>query len=528
MDWIYAHIISITTFTPLIAAILGLASVNITLSRWIFFFGSFISFLLSCFIWLNYSETLPIGQFSEIYPWLEHFGVFYRVEVNGLSLLFMVMCTFICPLLIMCIWDENVARLKTKLALILILETGMLGSLTATDLFLFYFFWEATLLPIYLIMGIFGKQRATHASTKLIIFNLFGSLLLLIGICNLYLAHAREFGFYTSNLQDLLNSNHLDLFTQKCLFLSFTLAFAVRLPFWPLHTWLLDAHSQAPKIGSAILSGILLKTGAYGFLRFSIPLFPDAFNYFSNFIVGLGILGAIWSAVAIYSEEDTGRIFAYASISHLSLASAAFAITDAGRLSVETISGGILRIISNGISMSALTFLLVFIDNKHEAGKQNANTNNAACTPWFTLCLFIAGIDLVGLPGTGGFVSNLILLLGAFNISFTKGGVLSLGALIGALAVLKLCKKILLLSTQSRGNQFDGLEPMEKLTVMPLLIAVIAAGCHPQGLLSKVRPSIDKLARKYQSHFMLKNQESSSHRAPTNLNQVEFIQKGGQ
>jgi NADH-quinone oxidoreductase subunit M len=288
MSFIDQHIASITIFLPLLTCFAILLSPSLAIARFVSMAGAVATFFASAHIWYYFNPTSPGLQFVESFNWIPDFGIKYIVGVDGLSLLLIVLSTFLTPLILLSVWHHDEAKQKPFLALMMALECGMLGALMAFDMVFFYVFWEVMLIPMYFIIGIWGGKERIYATTKFVIYTVFGSLLMLVAAIALYLLHFQKTGFYSTALLDLYQVRPGET-AQMWLFSAFALAFAIKVPLWPFHTWLPDAHTQAPTAGSVILAGVLLKMGTYGLLRFGLPLFPLAAVSFGPLLMGLGI-----------------------------------------------------------------------------------------------------------------------------------------------------------------------------------------------------------------------------------------------
>ncbi len=502
MDLINQHILSITTFLPLLTALAVLLSPTLLLGRWVAMGGAVATFLATLHIWYYFDGTTAGMQFVENYPWISQFGVNYSLGVDGLSLLLGVLPGFLTPLIPLSIWHIDDKNQKAFLALFMSLECGMIGSLLAFDLVLFYIFWEAMLIPMYFIIGLWGGANRIYATTKFILYTFAGSVLMLAAMISLYALHHSHTGQWTTNLLQLYGSP-ISHTAQMWLFAAFALAFAIKVPVFPFHTWLPDAHTEAPTPGSVILAGVLLKLGTYGLIRFAIPLFPDASAAFAPLIVGLGVIGIIYGALNAWMQKDAKKMVAYSSVSHLGfVVIGSLAIVSGGHaLSGEALTGAVYQQINHGISTGAL-FLLVGIIYERRHTRMLADFGGLAkVMPWFSIFLIIATLSSVGLPGTGGFVGEFLILLGTFKSSPVAGITASLGVLLGAVYMLTLCRKILFGPLDNDENkELEDISTREFAYLLPLAILAIVMGVFPNLFLDKIRPSIDHLANTYRTY----------------------------
>ena len=502
MDFLNSHILSITTFLPLLTALAVILSPSLGTARWVSIGGALLTFLASLHIWFYFDAQTPGLQFTEIHDWIPTFGIRYIMGVDGLNLLLIVLTTFLTPLILLSVWHIDEKKQKAFLALFMTLECGMLGSLVAFDLVFFYVFWEAMLIPMYFIIGIWGGKNRVYATTKFIIYTFFGSLLMLAAMIVLYVLHFQQSGVYTTNLLDLYGTT-APYNTQLWLFAAFALAFAIKVPMFPFHTWLPDAHTEAPTSGSVILAGVLLKLGTYGLLRFAIPLFPQATATFAPLIVALGVIGIIYGALNAWMQKDAKKMVAYSSVSHLGfVVIGSIAVVSGGAaLSAEALTGAVYQQINHGISTGSLFFLVgVIYDRRHTRLLADFG-GLAKVMPWFAIMLIVATLSSVGLPGTGGFVGEFLILLGTFMSNPLAGTTAALGVLLGAVYMLTLCRKILFGPLDNEENKkLKDLTPREFAYLTPLAILAIVMGVFPNLFLDKVKPSIENLANNFRNY----------------------------
>jgi len=504
MTWLNEHILTLLTFSPIVLAGLVMACPLAT-SKWISMMGSIVIFVLSLYLWDQFDSQTPGLQFTERYEWLPDFGITYFLGVDGLSLMLLVLTTFLTPLILLSIWHHDDSKQKSFLALMLTLETGMLGALVAFDMVLFYVFWELMLIPMYFIIGVWGGKERVYATTKFVIYTVVGSLLMLAAAIVLYIIQFQDTGVWSTNLLDLYQVNPGGTM-QYWLFAAFAVAFAIKVPIFPFHTWLPDAHTQAPTAGSVILAGVLLKMGTYGLLRFAIPLFPVAVTAFAPFILALGIIGIIYGALTAWMQKDAKKMVAYSSVSHLGfvvIGCVAVSVSGTG-LSVEALTGAVYQMINHGISTGALFFLVGIIYERRHTRMIADFGGLAKSMPWFAFMFIIATMSSVGLPGTGGFVGEFLILLGTFKVSPFAGICAVSGVLLGAIYMLTLCKEILFGPLDKAENEtLKDLSPRELGYIAPLAILAILMGIYPNLFLDKVRPSVEHLSNNYQSYRLI-------------------------
>lgn len=495
MNFILSHILTLIIFVPLVFAVpmffLSCSRTNKLLSL----VSSSLVFILSIFVWCKFDASSVDLQFAESYDWVPQFGIRYLVGVDGISLLLLMLTTFLTPLVLLSLptnkGDDHSPSNKKMFPLLLILESGMLGSILALDFVFFYVFWEAMLIPMYFMIGIWGGSRRLYATTKFVIYTVFGSLLMLVAAIVLYFLHFEAFGTYSTSIMDLYRVD-IPAATQMWLFGAFALAFAIKIPIWPFHTWLPDAHVEAPTAGSVILAGVLLKLGTYGFLRFAIPLFPEATFAFAPYLLSLGIIGILYGAFTAWVQEDAKKLVAYSSVSHLGFVVIGMLAFVDNELSVTALTGSVYQMINHGISTGALFFLVGIIYAQRHTRLLKDYGGLAKVVPWFSVFFIVATLGSVGLPGTGGFVGEFYILLGVFQSSPFAAICAATGVLFGAMYMLKLCKELLFGPVTSDENlKLKDCTVTEFIYMTPLAILIILMGVAPNLFLDKVRSSIE-------------------------------------
>jgi NADH-quinone oxidoreductase subunit M len=503
MQLINSYILSFLVFMPLVGAGAVLLSPSDAVARWVAMGSAILVFFGGLHVWYWFDGTSPALQFVESYEWIPTFGVKYILGVDGLSLLLVVLTTFLLPLVLLSQWHIENPRQKIFLALLLALESGMIGALAAMDMVFFYVFWEAMLIPMYFIIGVWGGKRRIYAATKFILYTVLGSLLMLAAAVLLYFAHFRQTGVYSTSILDLY-AVRLPASGQMWMFAAFAVAFAIKVPMWPFHTWLPDAHVEAPTVGSVLLAGVLLKMGTYGLLRFAVPMFPDAMVVAAPLLIFCGVVGIIYGALTAWVQKDAKKMVAYSSVSHLGfVVIGTFAVMAGGELNVEALTGATYQMINHGISTGALFFLVGVIYERRHTRMLADFGGLAENMPWFATLLIVATLSSIGLPGTGGFVGEFLILIGVFQAMPIAGIFASLGVLLGAVYMLTLCRKILFGPLDNPENkELKDLNGRELGYLVPLAILAIAMGIFPNAFMGKTKPSIEHLAKHYKNYSL--------------------------
>ena len=494
--WTNDHLLSLIVFAPLIwgLALLPLSERQAPLAKLLGLLGSF-GILVVAATRLLHLPADALGQIcAEGFPWFTVVGVpvDYHLAVDGLNLWLVLLTTFLVPLTLLGTWNSIHKRAGTAVALFLMLETGMLGALVAQDLLLFYLFWEAMLLPMYFLIGVWGGDERKYAATKFVLFTLSGSLLWLVAL--LYLAgHAGSFapGIMAQTVASLPFS------TQSTLFLAFALAFAIKVPLFPLHTWLPDAHTQAPTGGSVILAGVLLKLGSYGFLRFALPMFPGAAVHFAQLLAVLSVAAIIYGALVAMVQTDIKKLVAYSSVSHMG-----FIMLGIASMTVLGTQGAMLQMLNHGISTGAL-FLLVGMLYDRAHTRRIADFGGVALKmPVFTAFFLIVTLSSIGLPLTNGFAGEFLILNGTYTSSFAWGRALAcvatLGVLLSAVYMLWMVKRVFwgpanAAEDSGTAHLHDDLNVREILVLLPIVGLIFWMGIHPQTFLAQSESQVGQM-----------------------------------
>ena len=447
--------------------------------------SSIAAFVLSLRLFQAFDPGAGEMQFVERIPWMPSFGIGYIVGIDGISLFLVLLTTFLMPLAIVASWSVQ-ERIKEYLFFMLVLETGMLGAFVALDLFLFYVFWEVMLVPMYFLIGVWGGTRRIYAALKFVVYTMAGSLPMLVAIIYLASRYAHVNQVMTFDLLQLYNLR-LPANEQIWLFLAFGLSFAIKVPLFPFHTWLPDAHVEAPTAGSVILAGVLLKMGTYGFLRFAMPLFPDAALVLTPMIIALAVIGIIYGAGVAMMQPDLKKLVAYSSVSHLG-----FVMLGLFALNIQGIQGGIYQMVSHGLSTGAL-FLLVgmLYDRRHT--RMIADFGGLwQQLPVFSVLFLIVTFASIGLPGLNGFIGEFLILLGAFSVKPGWTAAAATGVILGAIYMLWMFRRVFFgPMTHPENQKLSDLNRRELLILAPVIALILIMGIYPQPFLSRMKPSVD-------------------------------------
>ncbi|HTI03732.1 MAG TPA: NADH-quinone oxidoreductase subunit M [Gemmatimonadales bacterium] len=474
---------------PLVAGLIVLL-VPARLAKYVALAASLVEFAISVPLWWTFVPANGM-QFTVDAPWIAAWGVHYTVGVDGISLFLVLLTTFLMPLSILGSWTYITKREGGFYALLLVLTTGMIGVFVALDLFLFYVMWEVMLIPMYFIIGVWGGENRLYAAIKFFIYTMFGSLLMLVAILVLYLHAGRVTGVYSFGYTHLLQQVALLGPIAWWLFAAFFLAFAIKVPLFPLHTWLPDAHVEAPTAGSVILAGILLKMGTYGFLRFALPFFPGvALNQTVQLIiVALALIGIIYGGLVAMVQPDFKKLIAYSSVAHLG-----FVMLGIWALTLQSVQGAILIMINHGISTGALFFLVGMIYERRHSRLIEAYGGIARVVPLFAAILTIVSLSSIALPATNGFVGEFLVLLGAFRTYPVATAIATTGVIVAAAYLLTALQRVIYNPLTNHENEkLTDLTPRELLVLVPLVVCIFWIGIYPKPFLRRMEPASRQL-----------------------------------
>jgi NADH-quinone oxidoreductase subunit M len=484
-------LLSLVTFLPLVGAgfilfIRGEPDVIARNARAVALWTSVVTFVLSGLMWVNFDTATADFQFVERRSWLPAFGIEYYMGVDGISMLFVLLCTFLTPLCVLASWESIEVRVKEYMIAFLVLETLMIGTFCALDLFLFYMFFEGVLIPMFLIIGVWGGPRRVYSAFKFFLYTLVGSVLMLLALLAIY------YDAGTTKIPELLEYGFEPRF-QRWLWLAFFASFAVKLPMWPVHTWLPDAHVEAPTAGSVILAGVLLKMGGYGFIRFSFAMLPEASLYFLPLIYTLSIVAIIYTSLVALAQDDMKKLVAYSSVAHMGFVTMGIFTGTA-----QGLSGALFQMLSHGVVSGAL-FLIVGVvyDRMHtrEIARYGGLVHRM---PLYAAVFMVMMLASVGLPGTSGFVGEFLVLVGTFQVNTWAAFLATTGIILGAAYMLYLYRRVIF-GPLVRADLKDivDLNRREIAIFAPIVIVVLWMGVYPKPFLDVFAVSVDKLVVRY-------------------------------
>ena len=490
-------VLSLITFLPLVGALViisvrGEEEVVASNARWTALWTSLIVFGLSLVLWVDFDPSNGSFQFREMLPWLPAWGITYRMGVDGISVLFVLLSTALTPICILASWQAITKRVREYMLAFLILETMMVGMFCALDAVVFYIFFEGVLIPMYLIIGIWGGPRRVYAALKFFLFTLAGSVLMLLALLAMW---------YRTGNTDIATwlQTSFPAGMQSWLFLAFLASFAVKVPMWPVHTWLPDAHVEAPTAGSVILAGVLLKMGAYGFLRFSVPMLPAATAEFAPLMYALGVIAVVYTALVAFAQTDMKKLVAYSSVAHMGVV-----VIGIFTVNVQGISGALFQMLSHGV-ISAALFLCVGVVYDRIHSREIARYGGLADRmPVYAFAFMLFSMASVGLPGTAGFVGEILVLVGAFQVSFWLALLGSLGMILGAAYTLWLYRRVIFGGiTRADLMGIADLSPREIAVFVPLVVLTLWMGIYPASFTGFWNATV--------SAMVLHNQEALAH-----------------
>ncbi|MBI2342341.1 MAG: NADH-quinone oxidoreductase subunit M [Deltaproteobacteria bacterium] len=477
------HLLTYIIFSPLIGIILiGLVPRRFEEGvRSIALFTTIFTAALAYYLWINFKPA-PGFSFQETYSWVPSLNIYYRLGIDGVSLLLIALTGLLTPLCVAVSWNEIKTRRKEFYALILACEIGLIGAFASLDLFLFYIFWEVMLIPMYFLIGMWGSGNRIYVALKFLLYTMAGSVLMLAGIIYLYIASGSSFDMTK------LASVSLDSYKQIWLFLSFAVAFAIKVPMWPFHTWLPDAHTEAPTAGSVLLAGVFLKVGAYGFYRIAMPYFPDAVAMLRPYIFSLAVVGIVYGALVSMVQTDLKRLIAYSSVSHLG-----FVMLGLISLNPEGVSGAVLQMVNHGFSTGALFLMFGMLYSRAHSRNIADFGGVARSMPLYSALFIFIGLSSLGLPGLNNFVGELLTLMGAFKVNSAAAVISASGVIFAAIYILWAIERVFFGKVKDAiGGKIwraEDINLREFALTAPLLILIVWFGIYPKTALSKISES---------------------------------------
>jgi len=477
-------ILSTVIFLPVFGALLILLNRRSweLLTKWIALGTGIATFLLSAPLFTNFDMSTHKMQFAERHIWIPDWNINYFLGVDGISVLFVLLSTLTAIVCVLISWDSIKTKVKEFYIAILLTTSFMIGVFCSLDFFLFYLFWEAMLIPMFLIIGVWGGPNRIYAAIKFFLYTLVGSVLMLVGIIVLYLYSGKTF-----NILEMMTMTY-PLTMQMWLFWAFFAAFAVKVPMWPVHTWLPDAHTEAPTAGSVILAAVLIKMGAYGFLRFSLPLLPEASRAMTPVMLTLSVIGIIYGAVICLAQTDLKRLIAYSSVSHMG-----FVTLGIFALNIQGLEGGVLQMLNHGVVTGALFLSVGIVYDRTHTRKIADYGGLASVMPIYSSFFMVFTLAAIGLPATNGFIGEFLILLGGFTASKLAGVLASTGIIIGAGYMLWLYQRIFFMETNKKVVGLPDMNVRETISLIPMLLLVFWIGVYPNSFLGFLHASVQHL-----------------------------------
>jgi NADH-quinone oxidoreductase subunit M len=444
-------------------------------------------------LWSRFNPSSGDFQFVERHAWIPAFGIEYAVGVDGISLLLIVLTGFLTPLALLSSWQSVHEQTRAFSIFLLLLESAMIGVFVSLDLFLFYIFWDAMLVPMYFLIGIWGYERRIYAAIKFILYTMAASVLMLLAILGLAYLHSTATGVYSFDLLKLYDMPKT-LHQEFWFFLAFALAFAVKVPLFPFHTWLPDAHVEAPTAGSVILAGVMLKMGTYGFVRFAFPLFPQAAAWFAPFLAGLAVIGIVYGALVAMVQPDMKKLVAYSSVSHLG-----FVVLGIAAMNTQGVQGAVYQMLNHGVSTGGLFLIVGMLSDRRHTRLISEFGGLKNVVPRLVAAFLIVTLSSIGLPGLNGFVGEFLILLGAFRWDPRLAAFAATGVILSAAYMLWMFQRVNYGAvTNDRNARLPDLQPREWAIIAPIIAVTILMGAVPNLFLRPIEPSVQRMLNQVQ------------------------------
>ncbi len=492
------NLLTAVIFLPVLGALLLalLPGAEPRQHRAIAFAFSLVTFLASLGLWFGFdaSAGAPEFQFEVFVPWVSSIGIGYHVGLDGVALLLVMLTTALGPVVILSAYRAIEERVKEFMIAMLVLETAMIGTFAALDLVLFYVFWETILVPMYLLIGVWGSENRLYATVKFFVYTFAASVLMLLAILYVYFHDGRSFDYLQAR-----NALSVSPQAARWLFLAFALAFAVKVPMFPLHTWLPDAHTEAPTAGSVVLAGVLLKMGTFGFFRYAMPLFPEAALEYRSAIAILAVVGILYGALMSLVQADMKRLVAYSSVSHLG-----FVMLGLMAMSEPGLTGGVYQMLNHGVSTGALFLLVGVLYERRHTRLVSEYGGIAKQVPWIATVFVVVTLSSIGLPGTNGFVGEFLILAGTWVSRLPSAALFAamgaLGVILGAVYMLLLVEKVFFGKLRNEHNRhLPDLSAREAFVLAPMVVLIAVMGLSPQPFLAPAKPAVDRLVKRFQA-----------------------------
>ncbi len=496
-------LVTIVTLLPLLGSLVVFFGLREQAARVGALVISLVTFALSVPLWGAYdaSGAGPIEGWPTFqlvhgpFPWIPDLGVNWFVGVDGIALLLVLLTTLITPIVIYSSFTSVKKDVHLYMGFMLMLETGMLGAFVALDTFLFYVFWELMLIPMYFLIGMWGGPRRIYATVKFFIYTVVGSLLMLVAILALYWMHHEQFGAWSASVFDLYRLD-IPREAQLWMFAAFAFSFAIKVPMWPVHTWLPDAHVEAPTGGSVILAGVLLKLGTFGFLRYAMPLFPEAVAEYAPVLVALSVVGIIYGALVAMVQPDIKKLVAYSSVSHMGVV-----MLGLFALNPEGVSGAVYTMLNHGISTGMLFLLVGVVYERRHTRAISEYGGLAKVVPLYAFVFMVVTFSSIGLPGLNGFIGEVLVLIGAFGSHRLAAVFAATGVIFGAVYMLWLYQRVFFGPlTNPKNEKLEDLTRAEITYMVPLVALIFIMGLYPMPFLDKMAPSVDAAIARIQGH----------------------------